>query len=71
MGVNVKKVFLGVVFVLAVVVAVVSIYVASRQHLKFDAPLPAVTASADTAVVERGRYVIRNLASCPICHGDP
>jgi mono/diheme cytochrome c family protein len=66
-----KKFFLGLVVVLVVAVAGLGIYVASRQHLTFDAPLPAVTASADSAVIERGRYVVRNLASCPICHGDP
>jgi len=42
-----------------------------RQNLKFDAPYPAAAASADPAVIERGRYVVRVLASCGTCHGDP
>jgi len=50
---------------------VVVVYVGSRQHLKFDVPYPAVQASTDPAVIERGRYVVRNLASCGVCHGDP
>jgi mono/diheme cytochrome c family protein len=46
-------------------------FVASRQNLKFDAPYPEMTASSDSAVVERGRYLVRDLAPCASCHGDP
>src|SRR5262249_26792628 len=61
----------GLGLLLVVVVACFAAYVASRQHLIFDAPLPAIAASTDSAVVERGHYVVRTLASCPVCHGDP
>jgi len=40
-----------------------AIFVASRQHLKFDPLYPAVAASADPAVIARGRYVVRVLAN--------
>ena len=66
-----KKVLAGLGVALVLVVAGLAAYVASRQNLEFGAPLPAVAASADSAVIERGRYVVRSLASCPICHGDP
>ena len=66
-----KKVLTGLGAVIVLVVAVVAAYVASRQHLKFDRPYPAVAASTDTAVVARGRYVVRRLANCGACHGDP
>ena len=56
--------------VLAAVVAL-ALFVASRQHLTFDAPYPDVTASKDSAVIARGRYVVRTLAPCAACHGDP
>lgn len=48
-----------------------AVFVASRQHLTFDAPYPEVAASSDSAVVERGRYIVRDLAPCASCHGDP
>jgi len=67
----VKKFLLGVVAVLLLVVVVAVVFVASRQHLTFDAPLPGVTASSDSAVISRGRYVVRELANCANCHGDP
>ena len=60
--------------VLALVLAVVlalAVVVASRQHLRFDVPYPPVAGSTDAAVIERGRYVVRDLANCPVCHGDP
>ena len=66
-----KKVLAGLGAALLLFVLGLAVYVASRQHLKFSVPLPAVAAATDPAVVERGRYVVRNLASCPICHGDP
>ena len=53
------------------VIAGFAVYVATRQNLKFDAPYPQVTASADSSVIARGQYVVRVLASCQVCHGDP
>jgi len=46
-------------------------FVGARQHLRFDAPYPQVKASSDSVVVERGRYIVRNLAPCAACHGSP
>lgn len=55
---------------LAVIVVAFTIYVASRQHLNFDATtaFPDVVASTDSAVIERGRYIVRDLAPCASCH---
>lgn len=60
---------LGLLF--AVAAAVGTIFVATRQNLRFDAPYPAIAASADTAVIARGRYIVRALAPCASCHSDP
>src|SRR4029077_15776614 len=32
---------------------------------------PDVIASTDSAVVARGRYIVRDVAPCAACHGDP
>ncbi len=56
---------------IVVIVAAAAVFVASRQHLKFDMPYPAVAASTDSSVIARGRYVVRNVAICVGCHGDP
>jgi mono/diheme cytochrome c family protein len=57
--------------VLLVIIVVGGFYVGSRQHLTFDAPYPKVVASKDSAVIERGRYIVRVVAGCTACHGDP
>ena len=66
-----KKALLVTTSVLAVVVACGVAFVASRQHLTFDAPYPDVVASKDSAIVERGHYTVRSVAPCASCHGDP
>jgi mono/diheme cytochrome c family protein len=48
-----------------------TVFVASRQNLKFDeTPYPDVVASKDSAVIDRGRYIVRAAAPCAACHGD-
>lgn len=67
----IRRILLGLVILIAVLVAGLSVFVAMRQNLRFDAPYPPVQASTDSAVVERGRYIVRDLAVCAGCHGDP
>ena len=66
-----RKALIVVGSLLLVIVAGGAIFVAARQNLKFDPPYPDVTASRDSAIVERGRYIVRNVAPCASCHGDP
>lgn len=66
-----RRVLLVLLGLLVLVVAGFPVFVVSRQHLKFDAPYPNVAASADSAVVARGHYVVRTLVNCAGCHGDP
>lgn len=57
--------------VLLILVTAGAVFVASRQNLKFDPQYPDVVASSDSAIVERGRYLVRDVAPCASCHGDP
>ena len=66
-----RKILLIAGAALVVLLAGGAIFVATRQSLRFEAPYPDVTASSDTAVIERGRYIVRSLAPCASCHGDP
>ena len=66
-----RKILLALLGLVALLVAAGAIFVASRQHLKFDAPFPSVAASTDTAVIARGRYIVRDITNCAQCHGDP
>jgi len=66
-----KKILVTIAAILGVALAAFAVFVATRQHLQFDAPYPEVVASADTTVIARGRYIVRDLANCANCHGDP
>ena len=66
-----RKILLIVGSLLLVVVAAGAVYVGSRQNLKFDPPYPDVIASTDSAIIDRGHYIVRVVAGCASCHGDP
>lgn len=66
-----RRTLVGLVLAVALVIAGAAWYVASRQNLHFDAPYPRVTTAADSMTLARGRYVVRVVASCGGCHGDP
>jgi mono/diheme cytochrome c family protein len=64
-----RRLLLGLALLIVLAVAAFGVYVASRQHLRFNAPEPQMAASADTAVIARGHYVVRVLGNCAACHG--
>jgi len=65
-----RRILLVLVVLVVVAVAGLAIFVAARQNLTFDAPYPRIAASADSAVVARGRYLVRDVVNCAQCHGD-
>ncbi len=67
----IRKLAFGLLVLVVILFVGGAIYVAARQNLKFDAPYPEIAASADSAVIERGRYVVRDVVNCAQCHGDP
>lgn len=66
-----RKALIIVGSVLLIAVVAGAGFVATRQNLKFEAPYPEVVASTDSSIVERGRYIVRDVAPCAACHGDP
>jgi len=66
----IRKILLGLVLLVALLIASLAIFVSMRQHLKFEAAYPPVQASTDSAIVARGRYMVREVAVCAGCHGD-
>jgi mono/diheme cytochrome c family protein len=67
-----RKILLAAGGVVSVLIVCGAVFVLVRQNLRFDdTPYPDVAASNDSAVVERGRYIVRVVAPCAGCHGDP
>jgi mono/diheme cytochrome c family protein len=67
-----RKILLAAGGVVTVLIVCGAVFVLVRQNLRFDdTPYPDVAASKDSAVVERGRYIVRVVAPCAGCHGDP
>ena len=67
----IKKILFVVAGGVGILLAGFAVFVGARQHLTYDSPYPEISASTDTAVVARGRYLVRNLVNCSMCHGDP
>ena len=59
---------LGLVVLGAAVV--LSIYVAMTWNRTYDAPMPAIHASSDPAVIKRGENLVFGVAHCVECHTD-
>ena len=65
---RVFRIALRVALALAAVLAVGVWVIESRARRTFDAPYPAIKATSEPAVVERGRYRVYGPAACAYCH---
>lgn len=63
-----KKILKWTGIILLTLVAVISVVVAARQQLRFDAPYPEIKASKDSAVIARGKHLVYSIAHCADCH---
>ncbi len=64
-----KKILIGSVAALFLAVLGLFMYVQlTWEKVYDDVPLPALQASADSAVIEHGRYLVRGPAHCSNCH---
>lgn len=63
-----KKIIFFLLGGLAAIVGVLFAYIQLSWNKKFDAPYPDIKASADSAVIARGRYLAYGPAHCATCH---
>ncbi len=63
-----KKVLKWTGIVLLVLIGGISATVAMRQNVKYVRPYPAIRASADSAVILRGKNIVFGAAHCADCH---
>ncbi|MGC4034571.1 MAG: cytochrome c [Chitinophagaceae bacterium] len=65
---RIKKILKWTGIVLVSFIAVISIVVMMRQNIKSDRPYPAIKASADTAIIAKGKHLVFGPAHCADCH---
>jgi mono/diheme cytochrome c family protein len=63
-----KKILKWTGLIILSLVAGVTIIAATRQNVKYTAPYPAIKASTDMAVIERGKHLVFSIAHCADCH---
>src|SRR6188768_3852559 len=63
-----KKILKWTLITIVAIIAGISITVAMRQNLKYDAPYPNIKATTDTAVIARGKHLVFSSAHCINCH---
>ncbi|HVF96382.1 MAG TPA: cytochrome c [Flavisolibacter sp.] len=63
-----RKILKWTGFVILLVVSGVALATVFRQHLTYQAPLPAITASTDTAIIAKGRHIVLGPGHCADCH---
>lgn len=64
----IRKILKWTGIVLIVLIAGITITTIARQHLKYDAPYPAIKASTDSSVIARGKHLVTGPAHCIDCH---
>jgi mono/diheme cytochrome c family protein len=65
---RVKKIAKWAGIVLLLLITGLTVTIASRQHLHYDAPFPGIHASSDSAVIARGKHLVYSSAHCIDCH---
>ncbi len=63
-----KKILKWTGIVLLILISGISATVAMRQNVKYKRPYPAITASADSAVILKGKGIVFGPAHCADCH---
>ena len=65
------RIVLGIVGMLLLVFSGMVAFVELRWDARYDAPLPDIHASRDSAVIAQGRYLVLGPAHCSYCHTTP
>ena len=63
-----KKILKWAGFILLFLVLGITLTVLGRQQIKYERPYPAITESADTNVIIRGKHLVFGAAHCADCH---
>ena len=65
---KVFKILIWALGVVAVLVLALFVYVQLTWSKQYEAPLPEIKASTDSAVIARGKYLAFGPSHCATCH---
>lgn len=65
-----RKILKWTCLVILFVIAGVTVATALRQHVKYEAPLPAIKASSDPAIIAKGKHIVLGPGHCFDCHSN-
>lgn len=63
-----KKILMRIFYGLVIIIAVLVIFILSSWNKKFDAKMPDIKASTDSAIIARGSYLVYGPSHCATCH---
>jgi len=63
-----KKILLRILTVVVIIIAGLLIFIFGAWNKKHEAPFPAITASTDSVLIARGKYLAFGPAHCASCH---
>ncbi len=63
-----KKILKCTGIILLFLILGITVTVMGRQNIKYDRPYPAITASADSNIIMRGKHLVFGAAHCADCH---
>lgn len=64
----IKKILLGLLAIILLAAVSFYFYVQSNWNIKYDLAGPALKTSTDSAIIARGRYLVKGPAHCVSCH---
>lgn len=67
----IRKILRWTGIIVASIIVLLVVVVAFRQNLTYEAPYPSIAATADSAMIARGKYLAYGPAHCANCHGKP
>ncbi|MFT3678731.1 MAG: cytochrome c [Ferruginibacter sp.] len=65
-----KKISKWVITTLVLLFSILTITVAMRQNIQYEAPYPSIKASTDSNIINRGKHLVFSSAHCASCHSN-
>lgn len=66
-----KKILLSILLLIIILVSAAVVFILVSWDKDFEAPYPDISATSDSAIIERGAYLVYGPGHCAYCHIPP